>query len=295
MPFFSRKNLYGYHFTLYPDLEVFFNATKTIGPKNFHDYIPHFKKLIKSRFVADFLTIEAQKINETRDYDMLDQDIGMQILNTPEYIINFGKLPKESFVEGNRPEAIGFESTMVSCNLGPGNIELEIYEVPKDQHLDIFDRSKIPTLKRKIVQKVGDFLTINAGKEVVKVIGVDQDAFQIYMVSTEVQELVWHYHEKTLEPIYSTVGSPQISRLQCVMMMLANLGSQKAVFTLKKLISAKEHFLRWSAIKTILALNPTEGYPLLVDATNDPHPHVQKAATTTLALWSNLQHKESQK
>jgi len=287
MAFFTEKNLRGYHFKLYPDLQEFVNTTKALNSSNFWDYIPQFKKLLKSNFISDFLATELQKMDEMFDYDFLNQDVGIDIIKLPEYTLTLGKLFESTFLGGNRPEVVGFGSDMMFCNLGPGTLEVEIYEFPCDHPLEVFDKTKTITLKNRLFQNKGDIIKLRAGKDIIKILNVNETAFQLYLVSSDIQDLVWHYDEKTLRPLYATAGKSQTSRIQCMLMMLANLGSKQSIPLLKKLATAKQHFLRWSAIKTITALSPEDGYPLLKEAMHDPHPHVRNASKTTLQLLEN--------
>ena len=288
MAFFNEKNLRGYHFTLYPDLKEFINATKELNSNNFWDHASDFERLLKSRFIPDFLAIELQRMDEVFDYDFLNQDVGIDIIKLPNYTLTLGKLFESTFLGGNRPEVVGFGSDMMFYNLGPGALEIEIYEFPDNQPLDVFDKSVKVTLKKSFVQNKGDIVKLRAGKDIIKILNVNEIAFQLYLVSSEIQDLVWHYDEKTLMPLYATAGKSQASRIQCMLMMLAQLGSKHAIPLLKKLTSVKQHFLRWSAIKTILALSPDDGYPLLQDAVHDPHPHVRNASKATLQVFEEL-------
>lgn len=288
MAFFGEKNLYGFHFELYPELEKFINETKTLREEEFWGMFRPFKHLAHSNFIPKLIGNECQKIAELFDYDQINQDVGIDIIKLPHYTLTLGKLFENSFIDGNRPEVVGFASDMMFYNLGPGTLEVEIYEVSINQNLDIFDKRKKPTLKSKAVQNVGDIITLKAGREIIKITKLNDIAYQLYLVSSKVQNLVWHYDENTLEPKYATAGKSQSSRLQCAMMILAELGSTRALPYIKELTKSNEHFLRWDAVKVLLALNPEEGKPYLEKALKDPHPHVRCAAKSTLSIFHKL-------
>jgi hypothetical protein len=93
----------------------------------------------------------------------------------------------------------------------------------------------------------------------------------------------WVYARESLRPIASVAADPHDARLEAAMRLLRVLRHQAAVPALVALAAHPAHFVRWTAIRHTMALDPVAGLTLLRAATADPHPHVRAAAARAVA------------
>src|SRR2546429_8706694 len=78
------------------------------------------------------------------------------------------------------------------------------------------------------------------------------------------------------------------SRLQSAARLRAEVGGQSSLPGLRKLLEHKDHFVRWTALRSIMAIDTGEGAALVREALNDSHPHVRNAAARSLAKIAEL-------
>lgn len=287
MAFFTLRNMNNYYKDLYPDLYDFIQKTNESIPNGVDKCIPHFQKLINSSFLSQFLNTEANKIASCFDYDNIQQDVSFELLALNNYTIGISKLTFSLLEESNRPELVSFSNDMILCNLGPGNLMVELYETAQKNNI-IFDKNDKPIFKQKITLAPKDCISVKANLNIVKMVDMTEELLLISLASTESHGLMWHYDAKSLEPLYYSASNIQDSRIQNAISILLNTGDVESIPTLKTLAKSHRHFIRWDAIKAVIALDPKEGYELLLDAKNDPHPYVSFAANDTLENWSQI-------
>lgn len=264
----------------------FFKSTKKINSKNFHDYFFSFKKLAESRYILDWVSQQIKSIDDHVLYEKFHRSNNLCLLSNFEYSLNFGKFFYQAGLE-----IFEHSTDLILYHLGPHAIVLTKYESPffqKEVRQNIKNQGLI--YKDKIILQPGDFLEIEACKDVIQTEPMGKESFQLYLASKMNHEISWHYDSDSLLPIYCTGGKSESSRIQMAAMMLTRLGSVKAIPALKSLCQSKIHFIRWEAIKAILALLPDEGYPLLLKAKKDVHPQIRIAADKTLENWHKIKY-----
>jgi HEAT repeat protein len=73
------------------------------------------------------------------------------------------------------------------------------------------------------------------------------------------------------------------ARIDIAMRLLAVSGDPSTVPFLVPVAGHEDHFLRWNAVRSVMALDPETGMRLLRSAADDCHPHVRDAARRSLA------------
>lgn len=99
-------------------------------------------------------------------------------------------------------------------------------------------------------------------------------------------DYAWEYDRATLCPVRFAPGESNWSRIDYAIQIMAAMGHDEYLPTLIQLAEHPAHFVRWSAIRSVVRLNFEAGMNLLERAGNDPHPHVRNAASKTLARFS---------
>jgi hypothetical protein len=172
----------------------------------------------------------------------------------------------------------------LTCNLGPGTLEFQIYETPDTQDNRLFDRSQKPSLLDQRRIQAGEIIGARAGKDILRLVDPSPGICQMHCVSATVSStLVWHYDVATLEPLYCTAGNQMSSRLEMAIAVLARMADAHALPAIRALCDHEDHFVRWSAIRTALALDPQGSLDILERAKADGHQHVRAAATKVLS------------
>ncbi|MBA6417589.1 HEAT repeat domain-containing protein [Colwellia sp. 6M3] len=94
--------------------------------------------------------------------------------------------------------------------------------------------------------------------------------------------LVWLFDTKTMRSMKGISPDDEATRQELLIELLNRLNYSGATDFLSELSELSEyHFVRWKALTTLLRLDTAKGIEALKKATNDNHPHVNKAAVTT--------------
>lgn len=158
-----------------------------------------------------------------------------------------------------------------------GSVLLDRFEQPKVEPVDVFDRG------RKIVSLgssrfgVGDVIGCRAGIDCHQMNG-RSTAILLEMHSTPVYHFQWFYDSVTLIPkrvLYVDSGD---MRAQLGLLTALNLRLRESVPYILSFLRHPNYFIRWSALKTLIKLEPEKATAYLEDATHDCHPQIRAAA-----------------
>jgi len=246
----------------------------------FWDFVPAFQDFFASDFLLNFLRGELRKIASEKDYDRVLSDDEVELVRGEGFRVSMGKLKARS----DYSEVVCYASDFMCINLGPSSLQLEVFNIPANCDITFFDRSVrlSPACRRE--QEVGDIVKVNAGCDVLKFIRPELDTFQLFIVSLKPRmPLLWHFDAETLEPKYCTSANLMSSRLQMAMDILVRMGRVDAIPEVIGAARSKDHFVRWSAISSVLCMDEFEGTRLLIGALDDSHPDVRNAAAAALA------------
>lgn len=121
-------------------------------------------------------------------------------------------------------------------------------------------------------------LKLRAGRDLYLTSQVEEQLPLLVFTSKTFLPLIWQFDPETLLPLYGIAANPKSSRLQYAAILPSELGSAEDVPALEGLLEYPDHFVRWSAVKNIMALDEDRGMRALRAAVSDPHPHVSRAA-----------------
>lgn len=94
--------------------------------------------------------------------------------------------------------------------------------------------------------------------------------------------LVWTFDRASLQAVRSISASDAATRSELLLDLFGHLKYDGRRDFLDDMRYSAHHFVRWKAVQTLLRIYGTAGLDALRHACNDAHPHVRRAAQTTL-------------
>lgn len=168
-------------------------------------------------------------------------------------------------------------------NVSADPIPFRFHEIPASCDLDIFDTSQSVIAGPRFDLAPKKTVTIPARKVVTEYLATSQTTL-VKLTSRFYHPLIWVYDKATGSPRFSSSGNLQASRLQSTISLLSALEAETAptsnesMSNLMKLSEHRFHFVRWSAVQALCKLDFSVGKEVLAQATDDPHPHISRAA-----------------
>ena len=268
---------------MFPDLGVLVEETRELTPATFLNHFEAFERLFKSPFVPSLLAHEVAEVARLGDYDQVQSDSDIEIFRARYFRISMTRIRAAAAQESRHGEVVCHGYDHIRANLGPAALEFDIFEMPAECRFDVFDRSVRPKLVRRYCQHKGEALPVEAGRHILRMVKPAADAYQIYAVSLRSRyPVTWHFDADSLEPKYAAAASLTSSRVQTAIGILGQIADQSALPVLLAAAESDDHFVRWSAISAVTAINQQEGRVLLGRALEDSHPHVRSAADRAL-------------
>jgi hypothetical protein len=144
------------------------------------------------------------------------------------------------------------------------------------------DRALAPRGSREV--RPGEVLALRARRDVFDIRPLPEPRYLLVFDGPRAFTQQWVYARATLAPVASVAADPHDARLEAGMRLLRVLGHAPGVPAIAALAAHPAHFVRWTAVRYAMALDPDEGFRLLEHAASDPHPHVRNAARRALGL-----------
>jgi hypothetical protein len=170
---------------------------------------------------------------------------------------------------------------LVSC--GPGPIQGERYEQCGAEDPEVMSADESLTPRGAVTLRPGDAIVLKPRRDVLDLLPPAEPGYLLVFDGPRVLTQRWVYDRSTLGAVSSIAASPHDARLEGGMRLLRVLGHTPAAPIVAALAEHEAHFVRWTAIRYAMALDPDEGLRLLRRAATDPHPHVRRAAERALA------------
>ncbi len=143
-------------------------------------------------------------------------------------------------------------------------------------------------LARSVVLKEGDICLMKAGEYVGFPETNSEETLLLYIANNAESKLgeavITKFDAKTLTASFSNSGDFQHTRAQYMAEILGGIKGEHTTKSLLKLCAYKAHFVRWSALESLLNVDFELGMKTLRQFQNDPHPHIQNAAREALKM-----------
>jgi HEAT repeats len=163
-----------------------------------------------------------------------------------------------------------------------GSAQLYRFEQPKAEPLDVFDRERKLVSLGVSALNAGDVMECRAAVDCYE-LSVDDAAIIFEMRSEPVYNFQWLYDSATLAPKRIVFVDSQDMRAGLGLLTALNLRSSDSVPYVRSFLGHPNHFIRWSALKAMVHLEPEKAAAHLDAAVHDCHPQV-RAAVVQLKL-----------
>jgi hypothetical protein len=149
----------------------------------------------------------------------------------------------------------------------------------------VFDRRRALVFRGEQELHEGSSLRIRAARDLFTVRYAAGTQIYIIFATRNFLPLAWEYSVQTLCPSKAIAVNPGSTRLQYASRLLGQMACKESIPNLVQLSEQHpEHFVRWTAIQTILTLDMASGQVVLRKGLTDEHPHVRKACRQALNI-----------
>jgi hypothetical protein len=176
------------------------------------------------------------------------------------------------------------------------HVMIGVVEVPRSapltyQHLEqpcpepneVFDPSRVLVARGYRTLAPGETAIFRAGRDLLDITSAAEPSVVLVFTSATVLPFRWEYDLATRKPVRQVAAYVVAARIDIAMRLLAASGDPSAVPFLVPVADHEDHFLRWNAVRSVMALDPETGMRLLRSAADDRHSHVRDAARRSLA------------
>ncbi len=143
--------------------------------------------------------------------------------------------------------------------LGPSPLVVDLYEQPRFETNDIFDRSsKLVHLGWRAIGKL-DSLKIQASRIVADLTSQAGTTLVLSLLSSPLNDIMWEYDRDTLLPCRAVSESLSSSRIEYALNIVSEIGTADCVPYLIELFNHPAYFIRWSVVKNVMRLDEKAG------------------------------------
>jgi hypothetical protein len=179
---------------------------------------------------------------------------------------------------------MGFASALDDTQLA-----LERYKHVEPYRNDVFDRGAALVRQPDQVLRSLEVAEVSAGWEVVRFRAIHRAIPLVLLQSKPVLEFAWQYDAETLLPIQAICPGSAAYRLFYSTKLLAEVRGERNVETLLRISRHTSHFVRWSALQALFALDLEAGRERLATAVDDPHPRIRETARQALRRLARVE------
>jgi hypothetical protein len=242
-----------------------------------------FSQLLQTSFITDVLNYELAMMVESPDYLAAgaSTDVNFTVASTASWGLSVRLMRAPPTV----PRLLsGVEHNFLGVPLSRcGPLLIDDYQrCAAGDGTSTEGKSRLLPLGRKVVQP-GQFLRRRAGIDVGRFIYDGMPVIFVVFSSGVLLPLRWDYDMKTLNARRTIAGDVRSSRIEFATKLLARIGDASSLPQLQLLCSHKDHFVRWGAIRAIVAIDSKRGLDVLEEAIHDPHPDVALVASAALS------------
>ena len=111
--------------------------------------------------------------------------------------------------------------------------------------------------------------------------GMSQLTLQVILTKLELP-LVWVFNRSNLAAVRAISASDAATRAELLLDLFSHMKFKGGRAMLNDMLRSPYHFVRWRAVQTMLKIYGVEGLDTVREACEDEHPHVRRAAHSTL-------------
>ncbi len=232
------------------------------------------ERLLASGFAPAFVAAELERAACGHEIAAGD-GAGVVLARAPSFSLRLSLL-EPGAAAGHRVE--GLAGHFAVGVVGPWPVEVEHYRVTPPTRWDVLDRSLRLDGPRRETLVPGAARAFTAGEDVVRMEAPAGAVGVLELRTAPVHRIRWVYDLSTRAPVLAVAADPRSSRIEFACRLLARLGAARDVPALEEITVHPDHFVRWTALQSIVELDFARGRQLVEAALDDPHPHIQSAA-----------------
>jgi hypothetical protein len=187
----------------------------------------------------------------------------------------------------------GFCEHHLSANVGPGSVLIKRWRQEWQGPCEILDRTQGLVSLPPVVLGPREQTRFQAHRDVAHTGALDSAAIVVTLTRMQATRVRWVYDASTLLPVRAEAADSSTARLEYAMALLAALDHTEAVPVIATLYDHPDHFVRWSAVRRVMDLDPSLGTQLVHRALQDVHPHVRRAAQRSLERYAALRSQDA--
>lgn len=270
------------HGKRWPELDAFVaeavRLLATDGPESFPRCVEPLRRLARSGFARAFVdwTLRAAMDPLGNGPEEIG-DTELTLARGERFSLNLVGLEAGPRTVADQIE--GLAHHLALAVVGPGSLAIERYRLTPPYRFEVLDRSRRLEGPSAETLGAGDAGFFKAGEDVMRIRRSPSVAVALLLRSELIHRVRWVYDPVTLSPCLAVAGDPRSSRLEFACRIVAKLGEPSDVPALESLVTHPDHFVRWTALQSIMHLDTGRGCALMRDALEDVHPHVRSAAS----------------
>jgi hypothetical protein len=186
---------------------------------------------------------------------------------------------------GTEPSVIhSFPQHTIFGLVSKGPVSFDLFTQPSPFPNDVFDRTRTLVSAGGTELSARNYVCLRAGYDLFAL--KQSQSEQIYLIfkSRNLLRLIWWYSAATLIPVRAVAADQSSCRLQYAARLLAAMSCRESIPNLLGLLEHPDHFVRWTAIQTIIRLDLEKGISALGIGLSDAHPHVRDATARAMTL-----------
>lgn len=249
------------------------------GPEGIWELAPALEALVRGGFAGELFRTELEHM--AREPSHLPTGAFDTLLVARSR--RFSLLLKTSHVVPGaaRPHAYSLSEHLLLAVLGPSPLDVDVYAEAADHPNDVFDRGRPLGAPERRTLRPGEVVPFRAGRDCPLPVSCEP-SFALQLLSRTVTRVQWVYDLKTLKAVRAVAADPAASRIEFAAQTLAELRGKHAADRLASLCDHPDHFVRWTALRSLTRVDFRAGVEKLRVAVDDPHPHVRNAAARAL-------------
>lgn len=267
-----------------PRLGEFVTAVQRIltgrGSDGFWDCGPELNSLVCSSFPGDLIRSELVRTIESPFYVPTGNFEAMIVAKSPLFTLTMKLFQRR--VGASRTEIYGLPEHLLIAVVGPGPVVIDVYGESPGYRNDLFDRTRTLIGPERRALAPGDIGKYRSGYDALLPVDVAEPSLAFIMTSERIHQLQWVYAAQSQRADRILSADPMTSRLEFAVAALAELDAEAAVPSLLALVGHPQHFVRWSAVRSLIRIDFRQGLAMVQRCIHDAHPHVRNAALRAL-------------
>lgn len=164
--------------------------------------------------------------------------------------------------------------------LGEGRAKISFYKINGVTDANVFSDKAEVHLIESVYAQDGDIFFIGANKDIFDIVECPTGVVLAELIVENIgSSIVWHFDKSTLRATRVTGASRNATRQQVAIRTLKHLNCVNYVEALQDVArNCPWYFVRWDAIRELVASYPEVREQTLRSALKDAHPHIRTAA-----------------